>query len=291
MIGVARTSAAITIVNALSSGVGSAVGIDLHVEARVEVREVRSEKDAVSRFTPEPPSALVRETLRRAIAQYFPTHAVAADLHLTSEIPVARGLKSSSAVTTAVLFAVARAAGHPPTSLEVARLAAAIGRDTGVSATGALDDAIASLEVGRFVTDNQHDEILRHDVPEVGLGVALYVPSEQHAPAPNYRASMDRERSAGETAARAALGGDWPLAMQLNTELVERAIGYSYEGVRDRLRAHGAIASGVSGLGPTLAAVARFDDLEHVAGAFADDGTQRMTVGFTRLGVREGADS
>ena len=282
MSGTARTSAAITITNALPTGVGCAVGIELHAEARVSISVDASRQSASLEIPVEARTAIVEESLRKGLSRFFPGPGAVARLSLRSEIPIARGLKSSSAVATAILLAVARAAGQKPTALEVGLLAAEVGRRAGVSATGALDDALAGLEPGFVITENSRGEVLRRSAVDPGWGVALYIPPESHPPSPNLIAAFSADRPAGERAARAARTGDWATAMRLNTELVERTMGYSYGAIRDRLRMHGAITSGVSGLGPTLAAIAPTERLADLVRAFPSDAAQKITVPFTR---------
>jgi shikimate kinase len=288
MIGSARTRAAITITNALSTGVGCAVGIELHTEARV-VLEVDSGRSSTTlEIPPEGRTRLVEESLRSALRDYFPRPGVTARLTLSTEIPVARGLKSSSAVSTAILLAVARAARASPSPLEIGRRSAEVAHRVGVSATGALDDALAGLEPGFVVTDNSRGEVLHRAEVDLGWAVALYIPAESHPRSPNVLAQFSGERAAGEKAVGAALGEDWPTAMRINTEIVERAMGYSYGGIRDRLRAFGAVASGVSGLGPTLAAIAPTERIREVAQGFPSDDAAKLIVPFARTSSWEG---
>jgi len=282
MSGTARTSAAITITNALSTGVGCAVGIELHAEAHVALSEDPSRQSVSLEIPVEVRTPIVEESLRAGLSRFYPQPGAVARLSLRSDIPIARGLKSSSAVSTSILLAVARAARREPTALEVGLLSAEVGRRAGVSATGALDDALAGLEPGFVVTENSRGEVLRRSVVDPGWGVALYIPPESHPPSPNLISAFSADRAAGERAANAARTGDWATAMRLNTELVERTMGYSYGGVRDRLRMHGAIASGVSGLGPTLAAIAPTERLPELVRVFPSDPAQKIALPFTR---------
>jgi len=192
-------------------------------------------------------------------------------------------------VSTAILLALARAAGAEPTPIDVGRSAANVGRTAGVSATGALDDALASLGPGFVVTDNPRGVLVRTDPVDPGLGVLLYIPSERHPPSPTVRNAFARETDKGAAAARAAVEGDWVLAMRLNTEVVERAMGYTYEPLRNRLRELGAVASGVSGLGPTLAAVAPRERLAELARGLPTDDAERRMVPFAGPDLRRGA--
>ena len=282
MKGTARSFGAITVANALPVGIGCAAGVSLAVDAEVTVTPEGSRRAPRLEVPPESRSPLVEASLRFALSKYLPDpHAVVA-LSLRSEIPVGRGLKSSSAVCTAILWAIARASGREPSALEVARGSAEVGRRSGVSATGALDDALAGLESGFVVTNNARDELLRRTAIDPDWGVALYIPQRPHPPSPSVAASFAKERAAGELAARAAMDGDWPRAMRLNTELVERVMGYSYVGLRDRLRERGAIASGVSGLGPTLAVIAPRGRLPDIVREFPSDSAARRWVPFAR---------
>jgi len=287
MKGQARSSAAITIVNALPTGVGCAVGIDLHAEARVTVTPTTSEGPPSFEIPAEARTPVVEESLRYGANRYLAQSGFTARLELRSEIPVARGLKSSSAVSTAILLACARAAGRVPTALEVGRMAAEAGRQSGASATGALDDALSGLEPGFVVTDNGRGELNRRAPVDAAWGVVLYVPPRPHPPSPNLIAAFSAEAAEGRRAAEAARDGDWLTAMRLNTELVERVMAYPYERLRDRLRSHGALASGVSGLGPALATIAPMDRLPEVMRALPDDEAARFAVPFTQRSAME----
>jgi shikimate kinase len=280
--GMARTSAAITITNALPIGVGSAAGIELRAEARVLLTEAESGSPSTWEIPPESRTPVVEEAVRTGLSRFFPQPGTVTRLSLRSEIPVARGLKSSSAVSTSVLLAIARAADRTPSPLEIGLLSAEVCRRSGVSATGALDDALAGLEPGFIVTDNTHDRLLRHDPIDPSWGVALYIPEQRHAPAPELLAAFSSGRSSAEPAARAARSGEWAAAMRLNTELVERTLGLHYGSLRERLRAEGAVACGVSGLGPTLAAIAPKDRLPRLLRAMPSDSATKLLVDFTR---------
>lgn len=291
MTGIARTSGAITIANALPTGVGCAVGIGLYAEARVELSTDPSATTPALVVPRESHTPVVEASLRTAVARYYPERGAVARLSLRSDVPVARGLKSSSAVSTAVLLAVAKEARRKPTALEIGKMSAEVGRQAGVSATGALDDALAGLEPGLVVTHNIRGEVLRRAPLDPSLGVALYIPPRSHPPSPNLRSAFEREKESGGLAARAAIDGDWPKAMRLNTELVERTMGYAYGELRDRLRSHGAVASGVSGLGPALAVVAPLQILPELVDVFPSDDAQKLIVPFTRVPSVEGDPS
>jgi shikimate kinase len=264
MRGVGEATGAITVVNALPTGIGAAVGIGLRARAEVVVR---SEATAGAVSSIEPDSArtpLVEATLSAALARFHPGVSVSARLSLTSEIPPAVGLKSSSAVQSAILVAVAGSAGATVSRAEVARAGARIARRTGSSATGAFDDALAGLVAGVVVTDNGRDALLRHDPVPSGLEVALWMPPGTHPPSPVARSRFEHVGPLADRCVELALGGDWAAAMDLNSEIVERAMGYPHGPLREEMRRRGALAAGTSGLGPAFAVVApreRLSDL------------------------------
>jgi len=279
--GHARTTGAISVVNALPTGIGCAVGIALPVEASVEIDPGRPGLPTLAVDGAER-SPLIEESVSVGLSTFVSRPDARASVSVRSSIPIARGLKSSSAVGTAIILALARAAGQDPGPLDVGRLAAEAGRKAGVSATGALDDALASLGSGFVVTDNARGAVLHRAAVDPDWGVLLYIPSAPHPPSPSLRDAFARETPAGTAAASAAVRGEWALAMRLNTELVERVMGYSYASLRGRLRDEGAVASGVSGLGPTLAAIGPIARLPAIERALPADDAQRIVIPFVR---------
>jgi shikimate kinase len=254
MKGTGRATGAITFVNALATGVGSAAGISLAVEAALELEPTSGPNSL--QVASESDSPLVRSTFDTAVAQWSPGRTWHAKLRLRSEVPAARGLKSSSAVSGAVARAVAASLHILVTNEEVGRLSADVSQSIGLSATGAFDDALATLEPGVHVTDNPTRRRLRTDSIDPSWQVVLWIPHHAHLPSPVYRERFRVEPDAGRTAEEAALRGDPLAAMRANTELVERVVGYPYGPLRNDLLRRGALGAGVSGLGPALAIVA-----------------------------------
>ena len=281
MKGVGETTAAITIVNALPAGIGAAVGIELPVRAEVELHPAGSHGKWDVALPEDARSPLVLEALTESLRRFAPGSSGTGALTIHSEIPPARGLKSSSAVSVAIALAVARATDAPIDPLEIARLSAGVSRTAGVSATGALDDALASLSAGVVVTDNRSETVLtRYALPD-GLGVALYVAPGIHRPAPELLPAFRGESATGRRAGDLATHGDWAGAMRTNTELVERVIGYDYAGLRTRLDASGAVASGVSGLGPAFAVIGPRDRLSALLEVLPAANGSRRIVSFS----------
>lgn len=288
MRGTGRSSGAITIVNALFTGVGAAAAVSLPVEAEVALTERPRGDVGRLLIPPEAATALARESLREGLRRYAPDRSWDASLSLRSSIPPSRGLKSSSAVATAILAATARAVGHTPDPTDVARAAADVGERVGVSATGAFDDAFASIAGGAVVTDNPGRRVIRRLELDPGQRVLLWIPAAAHRPSPEWSEAFSRKAAEGRAAADLACRGETLRALERNTELVERVMGYSgYRAMREELRRQGATGSGVSGMGPTLAVLAPGERLTRLRGVLPPGAAQVVTV---ELVPSQGAD-
>ncbi len=283
MHGVGRASAAITIVNALPSGIGCALGIDLEAVAEATILPPFDDPGASTAPPTDTPSPLVAEAVREALRQFSRATGSTCEVAVRSAIPVARGLKSSSAVASAVVLAVAQAAGSAPAARQVARLSAEVSRRSGVSATGAYDDALAGLSTGFVVTDNGRDALVRHRPADPDWEVALLVPSGTHPPSPGLTDAFRRYAPESRRAVDAALSDRWWEAMRRNSEIVERVMGYTYGPLRARLAAAGAVGSGVSGLGPSYAAVAPSERLPRILEVLAKEEGTVLRVGLRRV--------
>lgn len=279
MRGVGTATAAITIVNALPTGVGCAIGIDLPVHVRVSMEEGR--RTGPLAVTGRDASPVVVATVRAAVAAWVAPEIAHAQVEVESNIPPRVGLKSSSAVASAAGRAVASAGAATPTALDIARLSARASRAVGVSATGALDDALAGVQGGFVVTDNSADRPLLTQPGPVDLGVAVWVPAGEHPPSPSLRERFRAERAGSDVAVAHALAGAfWP-AMAANSEIVERVLGYPYAPLRARFAREGAVGAGVSGLGPALAVVSPTDALDRVTALLPPDAGETLRLRFT----------
>jgi len=265
VIGVGIAHGAITFLNALPTGIGAAAGIELPATATVELRDAEARTIEVHA---ESDSPLVVASAEAALQAWAPDRPLRAQVRVRSEVPVAKGLKSSSAVGTAVVRAVAAGLGVVPPDDHVASIAADVAQRIGLSATGAFDDALASIEPGVQVTDNPARKRIRTDPVDPAWAVVIWVPEGLHAPSATVRerfATAAPDAAAAEAAARR---GDPLAAMTLNTAIVERIMGYEYGAIRAQLRAAGALGAGVSGMGPALAAIARPADCDAVRQTF-----------------------
>jgi len=265
MRGKAICHGAATIVSAIATGRGAAFGIDLHTEAEVEL--VYDEGVTVEMDVDEDASLVIR-CVRDVLARYAAERRMGARVTTRSNIPVSRGLKSSSAAANAVIFATLDALGISVDPLDAIRMGTRAAREVGVSVTGAFDDACASHFGGVVLTDNRSEEILKRDTLPDGLVVLIHVPERQ------IRKSdlpLDRMRAMGsmvEIAFSLAEKGDYFDAMTLNGIAYSAALGLDPSLAVDALSG-GALAAGLSGTGPATAILvseAQADELRKAIG-------------------------
>jgi shikimate kinase len=248
----AIVNGAVSVVNAIPAGKGAALGIGLRVGAEVALDrsgEVRVEGEA---------RAIDGGRLARAVAQRalerFGASGLGAAIAVSSKIPPSRGLKSSSAVAVAVALATLAALGAEASEEELLRLVATACKEAGVSITGAMDDAAACLLGGLVAADCEKMKLVaRHELPP-GLMALIMVPERTR---PKVLVPIDRLRKFSrqcEQAFRLTLEGFWQPAMVLNGIVCSAALGEPLLPALEALE-HGALAAGLSGTGPAIAAV------------------------------------
>lgn len=260
MHGKAIAYGAVTIVNAIATGRGAAVGIDLWTKARVDLNRSGAIETRIL-SDPEEKTTLANQCVR-AVLDRFGSPDLGANVETDSNIPVAKGLKSSSVAGNAVVLATLAALGEKARPQEVLDIVADANLKAGVSVTGAYDDASASLYGNVVVTDNTLRKVLRTYVVE-DLTVLLLLP-----PGKSYTIDADLERirsvsSQVEVAHKEALDGRYWNAMTLNGLIYAHVLKLSSEPIIESLRA-GALAAGISGKGPAYVVVVKEESKEPV---------------------------
>ncbi len=251
-----RVNGAITVVNAIASWKGAAISIDF---------EVRAEAEPSSELEVEPEDPLVREAALLALKE------VGGDgvrVRVDSEIPAGWGLKSSSAVANAVVLSVMALHGRKDL-FEALKISVKAARSAGVTITGALDDAAASMLGGFVMTDNSRDELLMR-APLREMEVLVLLP-ESHAPKSTIEVDANLLRFyAGTVDSIFSLlpGRIWD-AMTLNGLLYSLLLGYDPSPALEAVRL-GALGAGLSGTGPAVAAVC--ERCEEIEGAWSTVG-------------------
>ena len=249
---------AVTIVNAIATGKGAAFGIDLWTKARVELTDDGAIETRI--LSDDKESTLLAERCVRAVFGYFGTSKLGAKVETNSNIPIARGLKSSSVAGNAIVLATLAALQKHLKPSDILNLVVDASLQAKVSVTGAFDDAAASLYGNVVVTDNMARRVLR-TFPVEDRDVLLLVPPEKA-----YTADADLRRIKAvakqvEIAHEQALAGKYWNAMTLNGLIYSHVLRLPADVIVESLGA-GALAAGISGKGPAYAFVVeeRFKD-------------------------------
>ncbi len=271
-----------TIVNAIATGRGAAFGLALRATATAVPRGKESEVrvHVPEDVDPSLAQACARRVLRRSRRK------VGLEVTVDSEIPISRGLKSSSAVANSVALASSRALGLRLDPLKLVNLGVDAALEAGVTITGAFDDACASYFGGVAVTDNRARRLLKADRLMEGLVVVVHVP--RRAIAKRELAGKDFSSIRGEVdeAFRLALEGDYFRAMEKNSAAYAPLLGIDETPVH-RARAAGAMAAGVTGTGPAIIALTKPAHRDAVAKALAADDAEVRTVGLNTEEAKE----
>ena len=250
----AITHGAATIVNAIASGKGAAIGVDLWTKAAVTITD---EPGIVTvKILPDSSEnpVLAQKTVMYVLKYFGLEKECGAKVETTSNIPVARGLKSSSAAANAVALATTAALERRLEDVAVVKLGVDGAIDAKVTITGAFDDACASYFGGVVITDNMKRRIIRRFELAEAPTVLFYVPPEK-----TYTASSNVKRIKDmapvvKIAYKEALKGNHWAALTLNGLIYSSALGYDSSPAVDALTA-GALAAGLSGTGPTVTAI------------------------------------
>ncbi len=249
-----------TVINAIAAWKGCAFAIDLRTEATVTLKgdliEGEIEGGGDTRL------------IERACEMTLDTLCIdsGARVRTSSHVPVASGLKSSSAAANATVLATARAAGRDIDPLEAVLIGVRAALDVGVSITGAFDDACASMLGGIVLTDNREKKLLKRETIE--SEVVIYVPDRQA-----FSADTDVRRSRlvapwVEMAFDAAARGDYRRAMTLNGFLYCGALGFGTEPMLAALEI-GVDGVSLSGTGPSYVALATGEQADRLRKAWS----------------------
>ena len=251
-----QTFSGVSVVNALPSWYGSTMAIDLRVEVKIEeTKECKKYNNA----------------LIDAILDFFYTSykIPCLDVKVFSQIPEKSGLKSSSAVSTALIGEIAKKYNI---EIDVPKYSAILSLKAGVSYTGAFDDAVASYYGGVSFTYNKEFKILEiQHPPEVSI-ILL--------PRGNRKINIDlsnirKYRLIFEEIFKISRK-DIITGMKLNGILIAHILGYETKEIEEALQ-KGALASGISGNGPSVFAVTKIGEEGPIIDAWSKYGNVIVT--------------
>ncbi len=275
MEGYGEAYSAVTVLNAFATGIGSAIGISLKVTVRVR----KASEDSV-RVNYMGREIAVDDILVNTILSHFRDRYGVRDrfkVEIETEIPPKKGLKSSSAVANALITALLDLLGFKLKEDYILSLNTRLSIEAGVSVTGALDDAAASLYGGLVVTDNHRGKILKRRA--IGRKEVLIVYPDEVRETGGYRdVDFTPIRGVAKSIGDMLLRGLWREAAVLNGLVYS---GYLRLDPRPIFKALelGAETAGLSGKGPAYYMIG--GDMDGLASEMALEGYKTIWT-YTR---------
>ena len=259
----AITHGAATIINAIATGKGAAIGVDLWTKATVTLTDEAGTVNVKILSDSSENPVLAQKTVENVLKHFGLEKEFGAKVETRSNIPVARGLKSSSAAANAIALATTTALEHSLEDVAVVKLGVDGAIDAKVTITGAFDDACASYFGGVVITDNLERKIIKRFEIAEAPAVLFYVPSKKTYTADSDVKRMKTMAPVVKIAYREALNGNYWAALTLNGFIYSSALGYDSSPAVDALTA-GAYAAGLSGTGPAVTAIVPEDKVDLV---------------------------
>ena len=247
---------AVSIVNAIATGMGSALGISLKVTAEAQIQTGHGIKFTAGRNGDRLIKNIIQKTIPKEIID-----GNMISINVDSQIPLGYGLKSSSAVSNAVALACSRMAKEAEIDdYGILDVSTRSSLEAKVSMTGAYDDATACYFGGFTVTDNYSRRLIRREKAPENLYAIIMLPTNSS------RGDIHKLRNFSDLfidAFELAESGQYWKAMKLNGVLASAALSSSYAPVLDAIE-HGALSASISGNGPSIAAVGYEDTVEQI---------------------------
>lgn len=274
MKGTATAHGAASIVNGIASGRGAAFGVALETTATVELTSEKGRFDVIIEDDPGEERALSEHCVRKVLQKLGLEGEHGATVTTRSQIPMSRGLKSSSAAANAIVLATYKALGRPFDDHEVIELGIQASFSAGVTITGAFDDACATYFGNVVVADNFRKKILAQYAIKDDYDVVIHVPLQKIRKRDVDTSRLRAIRLPAELAARLTIEGDFLGGMLVNGLAYSAAMGFPTDVAMRALEA-GAATAGVSGTGPATVALVPPDRtravMDAIQGAGGDD--------------------
>ncbi len=252
---------AVSIVNAIATGMGSALGISLKVTAEAQIQTGHGIKFTTGRNGDRLIKNIIQKTIPKEIID-----GNMISISVDSQIPLGYGLKSSSAVSNAVALACSRMAKEAEIDdYGILDVSTRSSLEAKVSMTGAYDDATACYFGGFTVTDNYSRRLIRKEKAPENLYAIIMLPTNSS------RGDIHKLRNFSDLfidAFELAESGQYWKAMKLNGVLASAALSSSYAPALDAIE-HGALSASISGNGPSIAAVGYEDTVEQIVEALS----------------------
>ena len=258
----ATINGAISIVNAIATGKGAALGISKKVNVEIEA----SKGSGVTIESKN--KQLSSRLINRVIEKIVPKNELSKTkfrVYLNSEIPTGYGLKSSSAISSAVAMGCAKLFKPKMNDFEILSSGVDASIETKVSLTGAYDDACACYYGGFVVTDNYKRKIICSERCQTDISAIIFIPKSRKRGNVKKLGTLS---SVFEEAWNIAKGSDYWDAMKING-LATSIILNSDPKIIFKLIGEGALGASVSGNGPSIAAIGKKNILPKLAKVFS----------------------
>ena len=241
---------AVSLVNAISTGNGATLGIDTFVKTRLET------KDGTGIYITSDNKTISSRLINKVIENIVPKRQLEKtrlELDFKSNIPTGYGLKSSSAISTAVSMACSKAFKKDMNDKKILKVCVESSIQTKVSITGAFDDACACYYGGFNVTNNyKRDLIFRHPAPK-NLEAIIFLPKSRKR---GNLKKLKNFKDAFEKAWEFARKSDYWNAAILNGIATSSILNSNPELIL-KLVKKGAIGATISGNGPSIVAIVK----------------------------------
>lgn len=260
---IATVHGAISLVNAIANQKGATLGIDLKVVAEIETSPgrgiiIKSENKSLS-------SRLINKTIEKIISKKdLEKNKIV--ITLDSEIPTGYGLKSSSAISSAVALVCAKIFKPKFTDQQILLAGVEASIETKVSITGAYDDACSCYYGGFNITDNAKRKRIHFEKGPTNLIAVIYIPKNRKR---GNLKNLKLLSSVFENAWELARKSNYWEAMIING-LATALILNSDPKIITNLIEKGALGASVSGNGPSIAAITKKENEANIKKVFSD---------------------
>lgn len=258
----ATVHGAISLVNAIAIQKGATLGIALKVEATVETSSgkgiiLQSKNKSLS-------SRLINKTVEKIVSKKD-LEQNKITITLNSEIPTGFGLKSSSAISSAVALACAKIFKSKFTDQEILLAGVDASIESKVSITGAFDDACSCYYGGFNVTDNAKRKRIHFENGPTNLIAVIFIPKNRK------RGNLENLKvlsAVFENAWELARKGNYWEAMIINGLATASILNSDPELITNLIK-KGALAASVSGNGPAVAAIIKKENEANMKKVFS----------------------
>ena len=254
---------AVSIVNAIATGRGATLGISLKTKAIVETTSgsgisIESRNKTIS-------SRLINKVIQKVVPKNE-LQRTKIRINLESEIPTGYGLKSSSAISSAVALACAKIFRPKWNDSQILISGVNASIESKVSITGAYDDACGCYYGGFAVTDNYKRKIIRSEKGPRNLVAVIFVPrSRKRGNVKNLKSL----RAIFEQAWELARNRDYWNAMVLNGIATSTILNSDPTLITDLIE-KGALGASVSGNGPAITAISKKENVSSLKKVFSN---------------------